>query len=278
MLELAAARARRRSECVEISRSPHRARGSAARPPQLSDFRLEEAALPEPGAGEVLLRVLYLSLDPYMRGRMNAGRSYAKPVELGEVMTGEAIAAVLASNHPEYHEGDVVLAGTGWRTHAALNGSALRKIDPSRAPLTTRLGVLGMPGFTAYGGLHAIGKPQPGETVAVAAASGPGLARGPTREDRRRPQRRHRRRPESAPTGSRRGSSSTSPSSASRSAVITCCTTARSTSRSKARVSKSSSATTSRPRAATSCPRATVRNSRRPLAPRQRGTGSSRRG
>ncbi len=164
-----------RGDGVNVSRSAVRRIVLAARPhgrPQLSDFRLEEAALPEPGAGEVLLRVLYLSLDPYMRGRMNAGRSYAKPVELGEVMTGEAIAAVLASNHPEYHEGDVVLAGTGWRTHAALNGSALRKIDPSRAPLTTRLGVLGMPGFTAYGGLHAIGKPQPGETVAVAAASG----------------------------------------------------------------------------------------------------------
>ncbi len=148
----------------------------AARPhgrPKLSDFRLEEAAIPEPGAGEVLLRVLYLSLDPYMRGRMNAGRSYAKPVEVGDVMVGETVAAVLESNDPAYQEGDVVLAGTGWRTHAALNGSTLRKIDPSQAPLTTRLGVLGMPGFTAYAGLHAIGKPRPGETVAVAAASGP---------------------------------------------------------------------------------------------------------
>jgi NADPH-dependent curcumin reductase CurA len=148
----------------------------AARPhgrPQLSDFRLEEAAVPEAGAGEVLVRVLFLSLDPYMRGRMNAGRSYAKPVELGEVMVGESVAVVLASNDPEYHEGDVVLAGTGWRTHAVLRGSALRKIGPAQAPVTARLGVLGMPGFTAYAGLYAIGKPRPGETVAVAAASGP---------------------------------------------------------------------------------------------------------
>ncbi|MGP6156413.1 MAG: NADP-dependent oxidoreductase [Vulcanimicrobiaceae bacterium] len=148
----------------------------AARPhgrPQPTDFRLEESVMPELRAGDVLLRVLYLSLDPYMRGRMNAGRSYAKPVELGEVMVGESIAAVVESRDPGFHEGDVVLAGTGWRTDAVLRGSALRKIDPGHVPVTTRLGVLGMPGFTAYAGLHAIGKPQPGETVVVAAASGP---------------------------------------------------------------------------------------------------------
>jgi NADPH-dependent curcumin reductase len=153
----------------------------AARPngsPQLTDFRLEEAAIPAPGPGQLLLAVQYLSLDPYMRGRMDDRKSYATPVRLGDVMTGEGVARVLASNHPGYAEGDLVVAVTGWRTHAlsdgiGLYGTPLRKLDPAAAPLTTALGVLGMPGFTAYGGLRAIGKPQPGETVVVAAASGP---------------------------------------------------------------------------------------------------------
>jgi NADPH-dependent curcumin reductase len=148
----------------------------AARPqgkPKLTDFRLEETAVPTPSAGQVLLRVRYLSLDPYMRGRMDARKSYAQPVPLGGVMTGEAVATVIASQHPDYEEGDIVLAHTGWRTHSLSDGAGLRKLDPAGAPVTTALGVLGMPGFTAYSGLLLIGKPQPGETVVVAAASGP---------------------------------------------------------------------------------------------------------
>lgn len=148
----------------------------AARPqgrPKPSDFRLEETALPTPGAGEVLLRVQYLSLDPYMRGRMDDRKSYAKPVPLGGVMEGESVATVIASKHPNYLEGDIVLARTGWRTHALSDRPDLRKLDPAVAPVTTGLGVLGMPGFTAYAGLRVIGKPKPGETVVVAAASGP---------------------------------------------------------------------------------------------------------
>lgn len=148
----------------------------AARPqgrPKSSDFRLEETALPTPGAGEVLLRVQYLSLDPYMRGRMDDRKSYAKPVPLGGVMEGESVATVIASKHPNYLEGDIVLARTGWRTHALSDRPDLRKLDPAVAPVTTGLGVLGMPGFTAYAGLRVIGKPKPGETVVVAAASGP---------------------------------------------------------------------------------------------------------
>jgi NADPH-dependent curcumin reductase len=148
----------------------------AARPqgkPELTDFRLEETAIPTPAAGQLLLEVQYLSLDPYMRGRMNAGKSYATPLEIGEVMTGESVAQVILSNHSSYVKGDVVLARTGWRTHALSDGAGLRKLDPAAAPVTTGLGVLGMPGFTAYGGLRVIGKPQPGETVVVAAASGP---------------------------------------------------------------------------------------------------------
>jgi NADPH-dependent curcumin reductase len=148
----------------------------AARPqgkPQLTDFRLEETAIPTPTAGQALLRVQYLSLDPYMRGRMDDRKSYAKPVPLGAVMEGESVATVIASQNPAYSEGDIVLAKTGWRTHALSDRADLRKLDPAVAPVTTGLGVLGMPGFTAYGGLRVIGKPVPGETVVVAAASGP---------------------------------------------------------------------------------------------------------
>ena len=148
----------------------------AARPkgkPDLADFRLEENAIPTPGSGQLLLAVQYLSLDPYMRGRMEDRKSYAKPLQLGDVMTGETVARVLTSNHPTYAKGDIVLAPTGWRTHALSDGTGLRKLDPAIAPVTTGLGVLGMPGFTAYGGLRVIGKPRSGETVVVAAASGP---------------------------------------------------------------------------------------------------------
>jgi NADPH-dependent curcumin reductase len=148
----------------------------AARPqgrPKPSDFRLEETAIPTPRAGQVLLRVQYLSLDPYMRGRMDDRKSYAEPVPLGGVMQGESVAEVTASKHPGYKEGEIVLAQTGWRTHALSDRADLRKLDPAVAPLTTGLGVLGMPGFTAYAGLRVIGKPKRGETVVVAAASGP---------------------------------------------------------------------------------------------------------
>jgi NADPH-dependent curcumin reductase CurA len=148
----------------------------AARPqdkPQLTDFRLEETAIPTPASGQLLLGVQYLSLDPYMRGRMDDRKSYATPLQLGEVMTGETVAQVLTSNHPAYAQGDIVLAPTGWRTHGLSDGTGLRTLDPAVAPVTTGLGVLGMPGFTAYAGLRLIGKPQPRETVVVAAASGP---------------------------------------------------------------------------------------------------------
>src|SRR5499427_9947496 len=148
----------------------------AARPqgrPKASDFRLEETPIPTPSEGQILLRVKYLSLDPYMRGRMDERKSYATPVSIGGVMEGESVATVITSRHPGYKEGDIVLARTGWRTHALSDRPDLRKLDPAVAPVTTGLGVLGMPGFTAYAGLRVIGKPKPGETVVVAAASGP---------------------------------------------------------------------------------------------------------
>ena len=148
----------------------------ASRPtgePTSENFRLEQIPMPEAPAGGLLLRGLWLSLDPYMRGRMDDRKSYAPPAAVGAVMPGETVSEVVRSNRPDYAVGDIVLARTGWATHAASDGEGLRKLDPSLAPITTGLGVLGMPGFTAYAGLMLIGKPKPGETVVVAAASGP---------------------------------------------------------------------------------------------------------
>jgi NADPH-dependent curcumin reductase CurA len=147
----------------------------ASRPvgePKPSDFRIEEYTPPTPGPGQVLLRTIWLSLDPYMRGRMSDGPSYATPVPVGGVMEGGTVCEVIASNNPAFAKGDIVLSRAGWQTHALSDGSGLRKIDPTLGPVSTAVGVLGMPGMTAYTGLLDIGKPQPGETVVVAAASG----------------------------------------------------------------------------------------------------------
>lgn len=149
----------------------------ASRPrgePTADNFRLERVPLPTPSPGQLLLRNRYLSLDPYMRGRMDAGRSYAAPVEIDDVMEGRTVSEVLASQHPDYEVGDLVLASGGWQTHAVVGEKAIiRKLHDDGLPLSTTLGVYGMPGFTAYAGLHEIGKPQAGETLVVAAASGP---------------------------------------------------------------------------------------------------------
>ena len=147
----------------------------ASRPigePKPTDFRLEECPVPTPGTGEVLLRTVWLSLDPYMRGRMSDGPSYATPVPVDGVMEGGTVSEVIASNNPGFAKGDIVLSRAGWQTHAISDGRGLGKIDPALAPVSTAVGVLGMPGMTAYTGLLDIGKPQAGETVVVAAASG----------------------------------------------------------------------------------------------------------
>ena len=128
--------------------------------------------MPAPGPGQVLLRTLWLSLDPYMRGRMSDAPSYATPVGIGEVMEGGTVSEVVASNNPSFAPGDLVLGMRGWQTHAVSDGAGLRKLDPKLAPISTALGVLGMPGMTAYAGLLEIGQPKAGETVVVAAASG----------------------------------------------------------------------------------------------------------
>jgi NADPH-dependent curcumin reductase len=140
--------------------------------PKESDFRLCEAAVPEPGPGELLVRAVYLSLDPYMRGRMSAARSYVPPVALGDVMEGGVVGEVVASSHPRFAVGDVVEGRLGWREYAVSDGKGVRKIDATAAPISTALGVLGMPGLTAYFGLLEVGQPKAGETVVVSAASG----------------------------------------------------------------------------------------------------------
>jgi len=147
----------------------------ASRPsgmPTPDNFRIVDQPVPEPADGQLLLEVLYLSLDPYMRGRMDDAKSYAKPVDIGAVMEGGTVARVVASKHSDFKEGDFVLSHAGWQRYALSDGENLRKLDPTLAPLSTALGVLGMPGFTAWAGLLQIGQPKPGETVVVAAASG----------------------------------------------------------------------------------------------------------
>ena len=147
----------------------------ASRPrgePTPDNFKLVETDVPEPGPGQMLLHTVYLSLDPYMRGRMDAGASYVPPVEVGEVMEGGAVCEVVTSNLPRYKAGDIVVAGTGWQEYALSDGEGVQAVDPALGPISYALGVLGMPGLTAYTGLLNIGKPQPGETLVVAAASG----------------------------------------------------------------------------------------------------------
>ena len=158
-----------------MSESKRRRIALAAHPqgaPQDSDFALLEDAVPSPGAGELLLRTIYLSLDPYMRGRMNPVKSYSPFVEVGETMVGGAVSEVLSSSVEGFAPGDLVLGYTGWQSHAIDNGKGLRKLDREAAPISTALGILGMPGHTAYVGLLDIGRPKPGETVVVSAASG----------------------------------------------------------------------------------------------------------
>jgi NADPH-dependent curcumin reductase CurA len=148
----------------------------ASRPdgkPTPENFTITSKPVPSPGEGQVLIRTRYLSLDPYMRGRMSDAPSYAPPVTVGGLMVGGTVGEVVESNDPGVKPGDVVLAYTGWQKYGLANAATVRTLDPGQVPVTTALGVLGMPGFTAYAGLTEIGRPQPGETVVVAAASGP---------------------------------------------------------------------------------------------------------
>lgn len=147
----------------------------ASRPigaPTAADFRMEEVALPSIGKGQVLLRTLYLSLDPYMRGRMSDAPSYALPVSIDAVMEGGTVSRVETSNLSSFQVGDLILGFSGWQDYTVSDGRGLTKLDKSMKRPSLSLGVLGMPGFTAYMGLLDIGQPKEGETVVVAAASG----------------------------------------------------------------------------------------------------------
>ena len=140
--------------------------------PKPSDFKLVESPVPEPKAGEILVRMLYVSVDPYMRGRMNDAKSYAPPVQIGEVMGAGAVGEVINSQSTQFQAGDFVEGFFGWQEFAISDGKGVRKLDSNLAPLSTALGVLGIPGLTAYFGLLDIGKPETGETVVVSGAAG----------------------------------------------------------------------------------------------------------
>jgi NADPH:quinone reductase len=147
----------------------------ASRPagePSEDDFKVEDAPVPSPGQGDVLVRTLYVSVDPYQRGRMSEARSYARSLELGDVITAQAVGEVVESRDPRFSPGDVVVGQLGWQEQAVERAGALRKVDPSVAPISTALHVLGATGFTAYFGLFDVGLPRPGETVVVSGAAG----------------------------------------------------------------------------------------------------------
>src|SRR5438046_981337 len=140
--------------------------------PSADNFELANAPIPSPKDGEVVRRTIYLSLDPYMRGRMSDAPSYAASVSVGEVMCGHTVSEVVESRHPDFRPGDVVTGYDGWQEYRVSNGKDLRKLDRNGPPISVAIGVLGMPGLTAYVGLIDIGQPKPGETVVVSAASG----------------------------------------------------------------------------------------------------------
>jgi len=140
--------------------------------PVPANFEVADAPLPEPAEGQYLSRTIWLSLDPYMRGRMSEAKGYAANTGLGDPMGGGTVGQVVKSRHPKFKEGDFVAEYSGWQSHAVSNGAGVMKLDPKAAPLSTALSVLGMPGMTAWWGLMHIGQPKPGETVVVSAASG----------------------------------------------------------------------------------------------------------
>jgi NADPH-dependent curcumin reductase CurA len=140
--------------------------------PTSANFEAVDAPLPQAGAGDVVRRTIYLSLDPYMRGRMSDAPSYAASVKVGDVMVGHTVSQVVESHNPDFNTGDFVTGYDGWQAFGVSNGKELRKLDPKAVPISTAIGVLGMPGMTAFVGLMDIGQPKPGETVVVSAASG----------------------------------------------------------------------------------------------------------
>jgi hypothetical protein len=147
----------------------------ASRPvgmPKLSDFKLVEEPVRTVGDGELLVKALYLSVDPYMRGRISEAKSYAAPVAIGGTLVGGVVGQVVESKNAKFRAGDIVQGEFGWQEHVVSDGKGVRKVDPSIAPISTAIGILGMPGLTAYFGLLEIGQPKAGETVVVSGAAG----------------------------------------------------------------------------------------------------------
>lgn len=140
--------------------------------PTMDDFELQESEIPDPDHGEVLIESRYLSVDPYMRGRMRDAESYADPWAVGDVMQAGVVGDVVESNHPDFEEGDVATGNLRWAEYAVADGDALQPVDPDLAPISTALGVLGMPGRTAYFGTLEVAEPEPGDTVLVSGAAG----------------------------------------------------------------------------------------------------------
>lgn len=161
---------------MSLSSTQNRQWVLASRPhgaPTVENFRLEKTSVPQPEEGQLLLRTVYLSLDPYMRGRMSDAPSYSPPVEIGAVMVGGTVSRVEQSQHPDYPVGEWVLSYSGWQDYALSDGTGLVKLGSNPQHPSWALGILGMPGFTAYMGLLDIGQPKSGETLVVAAATGP---------------------------------------------------------------------------------------------------------
>lgn len=140
--------------------------------PEASNFQIVDVDIPEPGAGEILIQTLYLSVDPGMRAMMVPGRSHTAAFELGQPLTGRSVGRVVASHHDDFAVGDYVTARLGWQHYSLADGQQVTRVDPELAPLSTYLGIVGVPGFCAYFGLLDIGRPQPGETVVVSGAAG----------------------------------------------------------------------------------------------------------
>ena len=158
-----------------MSDAINRAWTMASRPtgePKHENFAVEESPIPSPKHGELLIRTLFMSLDPYMRGRMRPGPSYATPLQPGDIMTGEVVARVEQSKSSNYTVGDIVRSSIGWREWAAVSDHSVKRVNPSFGPVSTAVGVLGMPGLTAYHGLIDVGQPKAGDTLVVSAASG----------------------------------------------------------------------------------------------------------
>lgn len=141
--------------------------------PENTDFQIAESSLPEIGENEMMIKTIHLSLDPYIRGVITGRHIYSEKVNIGDTIVGRTVGEVITSKHPDYNKGDIVVCSNGWQEYGVTNGEGVRKLNPSSAPLSTALGILGMPGLTAYAGLLVYGEPKENDLIVVSAASGP---------------------------------------------------------------------------------------------------------